>query len=71
MPTNSKPEEKKISKEDLLEKALKPAQDAMKLHPFYKGKIEVSPKSYIRNIDDFAIWYTPGVASVCKDIQKN
>ncbi|MEA3307137.1 MAG: malate dehydrogenase, partial [Elusimicrobiota bacterium] len=71
MSINSKPEEKKISKEELLKKALKPAQDAMKLHPFYKGKIEVSPKSCIRNVDDFAIWYTPGVAEVCKDIHKN
>lgn len=59
----------KVSKEELLKKANKPAEDAMYLHPFYKGKIEVSPKCCIRNIDDFAIWYTPGVAAVCKDIQ--
>lgn len=71
MPTNSKSEERKISKEELLKKALKPARDAMKLHPFYKGKIEISPKSCIRDIGDFAIWYTPGVAEVCKDIYKN
>lgn len=61
----------KISKEELLKKANKPAEDAMILHPFYKGKVEVSPKCCIRNIDDFAIWYTPGVASVCRDIQAN
>ncbi|MBI5744687.1 MAG: NADP-dependent malic enzyme [Elusimicrobia bacterium] len=59
----------KVSKEELLKKANKPAQDAMQLHPFYKGKVEISPKCCIRNIDDFAIWYTPGVAAVCKDIQ--
>ncbi len=59
----------KVSKEELLRKANKPAEDAMYLHPFYKGKVEVSPKCCIRNIDDFAIWYTPGVAAVCKDIQ--
>jgi malate dehydrogenase (oxaloacetate-decarboxylating) len=61
--------EVKVSKEDLLKKANKPAEDAMKLHPFYKGKVEIVPKCCIRDINDFAIWYTPGVASVCKDIQ--
>ena len=59
----------KVSKEELLKKANKPAEDAMKLHPFYKGKIEVLPKCCIRNVDDFAIWYTPGVASACMDIK--
>ena len=48
--------------EKLLEKAKKPGKDAMKLHPFYKGKIEVVPKCRIKNFDDFSIWYTPGVA---------
>jgi len=65
------PETKKVTKEELLAKAHKPAQDAMKLHPFFLGKIEVSPKCCVRDFDDFAIWYTPGVAEVCKDIQKN
>ncbi len=59
----------KVSKEELLKKANKPAEESMKLHPFYKGKIEIVPKCCVRNIDDFAIWYTPGVASVCRDIQ--
>ena len=65
------PESTKMTKEELLAKAYKPAQDAMKLHPFYKGKLECSPKCCIRDFDDFAIWYTPGVAEVCKDIFKN
>ena len=64
-------ESKKITKEELLAKAYKPAQDAMKLHPFFTGKLETSPKCCIRDFDDFAIWYTPGVAEVCKDIFKN
>ncbi len=59
----------KVSKEELLKKANKPAEDSMRLHPFYKGKVEVSPKCCVRSIDDFAVWYTPGVAAVCKDIQ--
>ncbi|MHB8110388.1 MAG: NAD(P)-dependent malic enzyme [Syntrophorhabdaceae bacterium] len=61
----------KVTKEELLEKARKPALDAMKMHPFYKGKIEIVPKCVIRDINDFAIWYTPGVAEPCKAIHKN
>jgi malate dehydrogenase (oxaloacetate-decarboxylating) len=64
-------ETRKMTKEELLAKAYKPAEDAMKLHPFFTGKLETSPKCCIRDFDDFAIWYTPGVAEVCKDIFKH
>ena len=64
-------EQPKVTKEELLEKAKKPAQDALKMHPFYKGKIEVVPKCVIRDVNDFAIWYTPGVAEPCKEINRN
>ncbi|KPJ61209.1 MAG: malate dehydrogenase [Latescibacteria bacterium DG_63] len=57
-----------INEKELLEKAMKPAKEAMRLHPFFKGKIEIFPKCVIRDFDDFAIWYTPGVAEPCKDI---
>jgi len=60
-----------FSEEELLKKADKPNQDAMKLHPYYRGKIQILPKCAVRDVDDFAIWYTPGVAAPCKDIQKN
>mgnify|MGYP001118817313 CR=1 FL=1 len=60
-----------LTKEKLLEKAKKPAIDAMKLHPFYHGKMEIVPKCCIRNFNDFAIWYTPGVAEPCKAIAKD
>ena len=63
--------EVKVTKEELVEKAKKPAQDAMKMHPYYKGKIEVVPKCVIRDIRDFAIWYTPGVGEPCMDIYRN
>ncbi|HHH79537.1 MAG TPA: NADP-dependent malic enzyme [Thermoplasmatales archaeon] len=63
--------EKKVTVKELLEKTKKPAQDALKLHPFYKGKIQVLPKCPIRSFDDFGIWYTPGVAEPCKEIAKN
>ena len=61
----------KLTVEELLARAKKPGQDALRLHPFYRGKIEVVPKARIRDFNDFAIWYTPGVAEPCKDIQKN
>jgi malate dehydrogenase (oxaloacetate-decarboxylating) len=59
------------NKDQLLAKADQPGIEAMKLHPFYKGKIEVVPKACIRDMQDFAIWYTPGVAKPCLDIYKN
>ena len=56
--------------EELLRKAEKPGQDALKLHPFYRGKIQVMPKCVVRTHDDFAVWYTPGVAAPCREIEK-
>ena len=61
----------KLTKEELLAKAKKPARDAMRLHPFFRGKIQTAPKCAIRGIDDFAIWYTPGVAAPCRAIHED
>lgn len=52
-----------------MRKAFLPAQLALKYHPFYRGKIEIVPKCPIRSFDDFAIWYTPGVAEACETIR--
>ena len=60
-----------MTDEELARKAEEPAEDALALHPFYKGKIEIVPKCCIRDLNDFAIWYTPGVAAPCKDIQRH
>ncbi len=62
---------KQINEKQLIEKANKPGKDAMRLHPFYHGKIEVIPKCRVKDFNDFAIWYTPGVAEPCKEIQKH
>ena len=62
---------KTISLEELLAKAKKPGEDAMVLHPFYHGKISIVPKCCIRDFNDFAIWYTPGVAEPCRDISRD
>jgi malate dehydrogenase (oxaloacetate-decarboxylating) len=61
-------EERVLTIEELLAKAKKPAEDAMKLHPFYRGKVETTLKCPIRDFGDFAIWYTPGVAVPCRAI---
>src|SRR6266849_2707365 len=53
----------------LLKRAYEPARLAMKYHPIYHGKIEIAPKVPVNSYDDFAVWYTPGVADPCKDIQ--
>ncbi len=60
-----------VTKEELLEQAKKPAADAMRLHPFYRGKIQTALRASVRSIDDFSIWYTPGVAAPCKAIAKD
>lgn len=52
-------------------KAYQPSRDAMRYHPFYHGKVEINLKVPVRSFDDFAIWYTPGVAEPCRDIQKH
>ncbi|MEA2071626.1 MAG: NADP-dependent malic enzyme [Asgard group archaeon] len=61
----------KLTKEELLAKAKKPAKEAMKLHPYYQGKIQTVPKCSIWDFDAFGIWYTPGVAEPCRAIAKN
>ncbi len=58
-----------LTKEQLLEKSKKPSADALKMHPFYKGKIASTLKCAVRDFNDFAIWYTPGVAAACRDIE--
>ena len=58
-----------LTKEQLLEKSKKPSADALKMHPFFKGKIMSTLKCGVRNFDDFSIWYTPGVAAACRDIE--
>jgi malate dehydrogenase (oxaloacetate-decarboxylating) len=55
--------------EELLAKAKKPAQLSPAMHRFYEGKMQVIPKCAVRSVDDFAIWYTPGVAAPCREIQ--
>jgi malate dehydrogenase (oxaloacetate-decarboxylating) len=57
-----------LTKEDRLIKVNKPAEDAMRLHPYYVGKVQMAAKCPVRGFEDFAIWYSPGVAAPCRAI---
>jgi len=61
--------QKTVTKEELLARAEKPAQEAMRLHAFYRGKTQTALRCRVRDLDDFAIWYTPGVAAPCRAIE--
>ena len=67
--SKQKPEERKPTVDELLAKAKKPSMLAPPLHRFYGGKLQVMPKCAITSYQDFALWYTPGVAAACKEIQ--
>jgi len=43
----------------------------LELHEKHKGKIEVISKVSVKNKRDLSLAYTPGVAEVCKEIEKN
>ena len=55
---------------ELLSRANKPLEESLRLHPFYRGKVQLMPKCPIRGPEDWSIWYTPGVAAPCRAIVK-
>lgn len=59
------------TREELLKQAGKPMEQALLMHPFYQGKIETGIKCRVKDFNDFAIWYSPGVAAACKAIAGN
>ncbi len=44
---------------------------AVRYSKFYEGKIQTVPKVPVRNLNDFSVWYTPGVAAVSLAVAKN
>jgi malate dehydrogenase (oxaloacetate-decarboxylating) len=56
---------------DALARAQRPAEEALRLHARYRGKIQIAPKCPVRGPQDFAIWYTPGVAAPCLAIEND
>lgn len=57
------------SKEQLLADAERPGQEALRLHSYYRGKVQILPKCPVRGLEDFSIWYSPGVAAPCRAIR--
>lgn len=55
----------------MVEELDRPSKAAVKAAPYYGGKLEIIPKIPVRSLEDFAVWYTPGVAAVCKAIKEN
>ncbi len=47
------------------------AEESLKKHYEWKGKLEILPKMKIETRDDLSIAYTPGVAQACLEIQKD
>ena len=44
------------------------SKKALEYSDFYSGKVEIMPKVPIRSLDDFSVWYSPGVAEVSSKI---
>ena len=47
------------------------AEESLKLHYQWHGKLDTVPKMEIRSKDDLSLAYTPGVAQPCSEIQKD
>ena len=47
------------------------AEESLRLHAQWKGKIEVVATAPVETKDDLSLAYTPGVAQPCLEIQKN
>jgi malate dehydrogenase (oxaloacetate-decarboxylating) len=58
-----------LTVEERIERAKIPGKKAPGLHAFYRGKVETALKCSINSFDDFGIWYTPGVATPCREIE--
>ena len=47
------------------------AEESLKLHYQWKGKLDTGPKMDVKTKDDLSLAYTPGVAQPCIEIQKD
>ncbi|MCK4475319.1 MAG: NADP-dependent malic enzyme [Methanophagales archaeon] len=63
--------EGKDTKKEPLSAVKNPEETALRWHSLYKGKIEIGLKASVQSYDDFAIWYTPGVAEPCREIKNS
>lgn len=46
-------------------------QEALDVHKKYRGKLETKSKVPVNNAKDLSLYYSPGVAEPCKEIQKS
>ncbi|TVR65038.1 MAG: NADP-dependent malic enzyme [Spirochaetaceae bacterium] len=63
--------ETELTDEQRREAAERPGRESMRLHAFYRGKIETALKCPVRDLNDFSYWYSPGVAEPCLEIARN
>lgn len=54
-----------------LNRADRPSKLSPGLHRFYQGKLRTGLKCAVTGLDDFGIWYTPGVAAPCREIAED
>ncbi len=47
------------------------AEESLKLHYQWHGKLDIVPKMEVKTKDDLSLAYTPGVAQPCLEIQKD
>ena len=47
------------------------AEESLRLHGEWQGKIEVVSKVPVQTKEDLSLAYTPGVAAPCLEIQKD
>ena len=47
------------------------AEESLKLHYQWKGKLEITPRAAVDSDDGLSLAYTPGVAQPCLEIQKD
>ncbi len=58
-----------VNIEKMKQKAQIPGKKAPAWHAHYHGKVETALKCSVAEIEDFGIWYTPGVAAPCREIE--
>ncbi len=56
------------TREALLARAARPAAVALAWHARSRGKMQTLPKCPVRGFDDFAVWYSPGVAAASRAV---
>lgn len=47
------------------------ASIAVDWHRHFRGKMETVPRCVVRGMDDFSVWYSPGVAAACRAIEED